>query len=271
MKAITSGILLMLLALVVLYIVSLSKWYSWERIDIINIATISTSVIAIVGLFINVRQYLLSKDKRLYELGEFRIEKIYKPKIERIERLKISFVINEQVLNKGRGFELGPNNIHFIQHDLIEYLTKHYNNNVGTILIYSPENSERNDDIFIEFLNVLKGFHDGISNFSPWIMRYHRQYLSMIEEIRKDKNISKDQKESLISNILLNDMLGYNMIMRGKKNNNFTLVSSITYSPKLKINTIGYLDLIKSMLPTEAIYLKALGDYKNLFERDLPK
>lgn len=257
--------------LVALYIISLSKWYSWERIDIVNAATIVTSLVTIVALVFNARQYSLNKDKRLYELGEFRIEKVYKPRIERIQGLKITFIVNEGVINKGRGFQLEPNNLHFLQHDLIAYLIKTYEKDIGIPAIYSPETVDRNDDIYLEFIKVLNAFHDGIKNFSPWVLNYHRQYLDLIADVTKDKNISKDQKESFISNLLLNDMLGYNMIIAGKQTNNFKIVSSVSYSPKLQITTIGYLDFMKSILPSKDAYVKGLGDYKKLFEKDLPK
>jgi hypothetical protein len=61
------------------------------------------------------------------------------------------------------------------------------------------------------------------------------------------------------------------MIIAGKQTNNFKIVSSVSYSPKLEIKTTGYLDFIKSILPSKDAYVKALGDYKKLFEKDLPK
>jgi hypothetical protein len=270
MRIIKIGLFVLLLTLTVLYIVNLYKWYSWERIDIINMATILTSIIAIAALIFNAKQYSLNKDKRLYELGEFRIEKIYKPKIDRIQRLKIPIVVNDGVDFKGRGFQLEPNSIHIVQHQLIEYLIKTYEKEIGINLIYSPDNTERTDDWYIEFIKVLKAFHDGINNFSPWVLNYHRQYLDLIVEMRNDKNMSNAQRESFISSLLLNELLGYNMIMTGKQTTNFKIVSSIAYSPKLKVTTIGYLDFVKSILPTNEAYLKALGEYKKIFERDLP-
>lgn len=265
------GTFVLLLTLAALYAINLYKWYAWERIDIINAATILTSGIAIVALVFNAMQYSLNKDKRLYELGEFRIEKVYKPKIERIQRLKIPFLVNEGVQNKAKGFQLEPNSLHIIQHQLIAYLIQTYEKDIGINLIYSPDDTERTDAVYIEFTKALKAFHDGIKNFSPWVLAYHRQYLELIKEVRKDKSMSKEQKESFVSNLLLNDLLGYNLIMAGKQTNNFKIVSSIVYSPKLTITTIGYLDFIKSMLPTSENHTEALGDYKRLFERDLPK
>lgn len=271
MKVIQILILLILIVLASLVAINLYKFYSWDRTDIINIATLTTAVVTIFAIVFNAMQYSVAKNSKLYELGEFRIEKVYKPKLERIQRLKIILSVNENVINKGRGFQLEPNNLHIVQHHLVEYLRKTYQDEIPLNILYFPSDSNRNDKTFKEFVKVLKDFYEGINQYSPWVFNYHKQHLDLINEIRKDNKMLEDQKESFISSLLFNDMLGYNMIMTGKASNNFNIVNGLSDEEQLKISTTGYLDFIKSILPSEDLYLSSLGKYAKLFIKDIPK
>ena len=271
MKTLQVVLLIVLTISCVLLSINLYKYYGWVRVDVINVATLSASVIAIVALIINLSQFLINKDKRLFEIGEFRLEKYYKPKIARIEPLNVLISFNVTIVNKGRGYQLNGENLHYLQHKFIEYLKDVYNGQIPTELIYLSVETNRTDEIYLEFLNTLKSFHEGIHNGGMKIFNYHRQYLSIINDIRKDKNISKDQKTSFLSTILLKELLGYNMMMTGRATNNFKLISSLHTNQKISYTTIGYLDVLREFLPNKKVYDKSLGEFKNIFEQDLPK
>lgn len=244
------------------------KQFDWNRIDILNIATLTTSCIAIVALFFNSAQYLLNKEKLIHERGEFRIKNYYDNKISRIHELKFSIIINEKVPNKGRGFEMNPITIHFLQHKLIEYLINNYGHEVPITEVYLT-NKVQKTPISLELLNVLLTFHNNISNYSPWIDKYHRDYIDLIAEIKNDKKLSIDQKEAFISKIIQKNLLGYNLIINEKQTNNFKLIKHFD-EKKWEYEPIGYLDLIKPLLPDKGYYLKSLGGFKYIMEEQLP-
>lgn len=111
MKDISKWLLvLVLLGITVVSATYVYKLNNWDRIDVLNIATLTTSIIAIIGLWLNGAQYLLNKDKILHERGDFRLKNYYQTKINRIHDLSFDIIINEKIPNKGRGFnfiELG--------------------------------------------------------------------------------------------------------------------------------------------------------------------
>lgn len=265
LKFILIGLLLIIIIIAATY---LYKLFNWTRIDIINIATLTTSIIAIIALWFNGAQYLLNKDKILHERGEFRLNNHYKTKIDRIPDLKFNIIINEKIPNKGRGFYFDSTSIHFLQHKLIEYLMNTYGNNISLMEIYTSQPVPK-DPIREEFLTALKDFHDQINNYHPWINRYHNNYIDLIGEVKLDKKLSIDQKESFIAKTIQNNLLGYNLIINEKQSNNFNLINHLDIQ-SWNYNTIGYLDLIKPMLPEKEYYLKALGKYKYLMEEQLP-
>jgi hypothetical protein len=243
------------------------KTFDWTRIDILNIATLSTTLIAIIALTFNARQFQLNKENNLHERGEFRIKKYYQTKFSRIQPLKVTSIVNEKVVNKGRGFQLTPEIIHILQHHIIEYLINNYGNEISITKIYlsAPLN---NSEINKEFLTALHKIFKDISHYSPWIMNYHKKWIDLISEIRLDKRLSNDQKESTITDILQNRILGYNFIINKKQTNNFKLLSAFD-SENWKYSPVGYLDFIKPLLPTKEYFLKSLGKYKYLMDEQL--
>lgn len=154
MKKFQIALLVVLTITGVLLSVFLYKHYKRERIDILNIATLSTGVIAIVALFINLSQYFINKDKKLFETGEFRVEKHYQPKVDRIEKLKLLITFNVHLTDKGRGYKLSGESLHSLQHTFIQYLELVYKGDIPIPLIYSVPETERTDKVYVEFINT---------------------------------------------------------------------------------------------------------------------
>ncbi|XOV93712.1 MAG: hypothetical protein ACFHWX_03175 [Bacteroidota bacterium] len=245
------------------------KLFEWERIDILNVATLSTAIIAIIALSFNARQFFLNKEKVLHERGEFRLNNHYQTKFDRIRDLNITSLVNEKVVDKGRGFQLTANSIHILQHQIIEYLINSYGNDLDINEIYQITNIKRGE-LQAQFLGVLKKIHDDIKQFSPSIMSYHQNWIDLISNIRKDDRLSTDQKESNISKILQTRLLGYNHLVNEIQTNNFKLVSH--FNPEeWSYESIGYLDFIKAFVPTKNTFYKSLGKFKYLMDEQLPK
>lgn len=254
---------------VVIGVIYLYKLFEWSRADVLNIATISTSTIAIVALIFNAKQYLLNKEKIIHERGEFRLSNYYQTKFDRIQNLKIDSIVNENVVNKGRGFQLTPTTIHILQHQIIEYFINNYGMGMDINEIYQTTDIRKGEPQK-QFLTALKKIHDDIRQFSPWIKSYHQNWIDLITEIRKDERLSLDQKESTISKILQKYLTGYNHLINGVQTNNFKLISNFD-SETWMYESVGYIDFIKSFLPTKEDFHKSLGIFKYLMDEQLPK
>lgn len=258
--------------LIVASAVFLYKTFNWERTDILNITSLTASVIAIVALIFNARQYSLNKDKRLYEIGEFRLEKVYTPRLNRIHDLNINLYFKGDSPERSKGWSYTHEIFHVINHHVRSHVMDRYPRIYYQWSINKEELIKKKEPEFLSYIRGLNSVYESLYNYSVQLSSFHKQHLEIIEDIRKDENISPDQKESFISTLLIDKLLSYGMIVNNKNTFNFVLVSKIKHEPEFQIETIGYIDYMKSILPSKARYEEALGkEYSDLFEKYLPK